>query len=256
MPAIAVPRGAPQGRARMTANPDGWMRLLQREGLRADIGITVVGASKAGGRLGPELLEYRNPLIGHGAAFVEVGTAQRLEFLFQPADAHAQRDTPARQHIKRCDDFRGQNRVAVGQDQHRRNQAQPFRRTRHHAENGEGLQRVPATGMSAVKRVGIDRLAFDRKDNVVRDHRRVKAKPLAFACQSEHAVSRGGGTARREVEAIAHDLSSLQHLDDPGRRSGSLAMLTALRTMYSGGDLPWESPLRKLSAKGWKRSPT
>ena len=47
-------------------------------------------------------------------------------------------------------------------------------------------------------------MALDREDDVVRDHRRVQAQPLAFARQGENAVARRGRAAGREIKAVAH----------------------------------------------------
>jgi hypothetical protein len=41
------------------------MSASRGEGFAADIGVLVEAAIEARGRLGPELLEYGNPLIGH-----------------------------------------------------------------------------------------------------------------------------------------------------------------------------------------------
>src|SRR6202040_4308058 len=74
----------------MPADPDRRVGLLHREGFAADIGVLVEAAIEARGRLGPELLEYGNPLIGHRAARIEGWAVQRLEFFLQPAGADAQ----------------------------------------------------------------------------------------------------------------------------------------------------------------------
>src|SRR5215471_8998057 len=81
MPAVAMPGGAPQGGPRMAPDPDRRMRLLHREGLAADIGVAVEAAIEAGGRLRPQLLEDRNPLIGHRTPRSEGGAVQRFELL-------------------------------------------------------------------------------------------------------------------------------------------------------------------------------
>src|SRR5262245_56084922 len=79
MPAIAVPRRPAQRGARMAADPDRRMGLLQRERFGADVGVAVELSLEARRRGGPELLEDREPLVGHRAAPVEVGAVQRLE---------------------------------------------------------------------------------------------------------------------------------------------------------------------------------
>jgi hypothetical protein len=73
----------------MPADPDRRVGLLHREGFAADIGVSVEAAIEAGGRLGPELLEYCDPLVDHRAARIEGGAVQRFEFFLQPADADA-----------------------------------------------------------------------------------------------------------------------------------------------------------------------
>ena len=57
---------------------------------------------------------------------------------------------------------------------------------------------------------------WTREDDVVRDHRRVQAQPLAFACQGENAAARSGRAAGREIEAVAHSAGSLFHSRQPG----------------------------------------
>jgi hypothetical protein len=188
----------------MPADPDRRVRLLHREGFAADIGIAVEATVEAGGRLRPELLEDRDPLVGHRAARLEGGAVQRLEFLLQPAGADAQRHAAAGQDIQRGDHFRGQHRIAVWQNQYGSDQPQPLRRTGHHAKNREGLQRIADARVLAVHCVGVSRPALDREDDVVGDHRRVQAQPLALARQRENAVARGGRAASGEIEAIAH----------------------------------------------------
>ena len=215
-PCRAVRRSAAR---RMAADPDRRMRLLQREGFAADVGIAVELAVEAGGRLRPELLEDRDPFVGHRAAPLEVGAVQRLELLLQPADADAQRDPSAGQDIERGHHLRRQHRVAIGQHQHGGDEAQPLRRAGHHAQDGEGLQRVAAAGMLAVQRVGIGRLAFDREDDVVGDHGGVQPQPLAFARQREDAVARGGRAAGGEIEAVAHRVGSVSLLERPKGRA-------------------------------------
>src|SRR5262245_2911797 len=81
MPAVAMPGGASERGTGMPTDPDRWVRLLQRERFAADIGVAVETAIKAGGRLRPELLEDRDPFIGHRTARLEGGAVQRLEFL-------------------------------------------------------------------------------------------------------------------------------------------------------------------------------
>ena len=130
------------------------------KGSAADVGIAVELAGEAGGRAGPELLEDRDPFVGHRAAPVEIGAVQRLELLLQPADADAQRDPSAGQDIQRRHHLRRQHRVAIGQHQHGGDEAQPLRRAGHHAQDGEGLQRVAAAGMLAVQRCKDRRTCF------------------------------------------------------------------------------------------------
>jgi hypothetical protein len=50
---------------------------------------------------------------------------------------------------------------------------------------------IAAAGMLAIDGVGIGRLAFHRKDDVVGNHGGVQSQALAFACQGEDAVVTG-----------------------------------------------------------------
>src|ERR1700719_2721920 len=78
----------------MPADPDRRVGVLHGEGFAGDIGVLVEAAIEARGRLGPELLEYGNPLIGHRAARIEGWAVQRLEFFLQPAGADAKVSRP------------------------------------------------------------------------------------------------------------------------------------------------------------------
>src|SRR5580704_7298980 len=92
----------------MPTDPDRRVGLLHREGFAADISVLVEAAIEARGRLGPELLEYGNPLIGHRAARTERWAVQRLEFFLKPAGADAQGEPAAGQDIQRGHHLRGQ----------------------------------------------------------------------------------------------------------------------------------------------------
>ena len=215
-PCRAVRRRAARG---VAADPYRGMGLLQRERFGADVGIAVELAGEAGGRAGPELLEDRDPFVGHRAAPVENGAVQGLELLLQPADADPERDPSAGQNIQRRHHLRRQHRVAIGQHQDGGDEAQPLRRAGHHAQDGEGFQRVAAAGMLVVQGVRIGGLAFHREDDVVRDHGGVKPQALAFTGQREDACACGGGAARGEVEAVAHRVGSVSLLERPKGRA-------------------------------------
>src|SRR5580693_7669969 len=87
VPAIAMPGRTSQRGPRMPTDPDRRVRLLHREWFAADIRILVKTTIEAGGRLGPELLEDRDPFISHRTARLEAGAVQRLELFPQPAGA-------------------------------------------------------------------------------------------------------------------------------------------------------------------------
>ena len=82
MPAIAMPGGAAQGGAGMPTDPDWRVRLLHGKRFAANIGVSIEPAIEAGGRPGPELLEDRDPFVGHGAALIEGRTVECLKFFF------------------------------------------------------------------------------------------------------------------------------------------------------------------------------
>ena len=189
------------------------------KGSAADVGIVVELAGEAGGRAGPELLEDRDPFVGHGAAPVEIGAVQRLEFLLQPADADAQRDPSAGQDIERRHHLRRQHRVAIGQHQHRGDEAQPLRRAGHHAQDGEGFQRVAAAGMLAVQRCRDRRTCFPPGRRRGPRSSRSAAPAARLRAPARGRRARGGGAAGGEVEAVAHRVGSVSLLERPKGRA-------------------------------------
>jgi len=81
MPAVAVPRYTPEGRAAVAADPDRWMRLLY--GLRqAPEALEAIELAAEGRRiLRPQRLEDTEVFVADGAAAIEVGGAERGELL-------------------------------------------------------------------------------------------------------------------------------------------------------------------------------
>src|SRR4029453_1953223 len=90
MPAVAQARHPAQRGLAVTADPDGRMRLLHRRGQAPDGLEAIEFARERRGAFGPEPLHDADVLVAHAAPTIEVGRAERLEFLAQPThpDAH------------------------------------------------------------------------------------------------------------------------------------------------------------------------
>jgi hypothetical protein len=154
--------------------------------------------------IGLAVLTYRRePFAPVAADLVEIDPGDG-EVVGELSPADAKVEPAAGQDIQRGRHLRGQHRIAVWQYQHGGDEPQPLGCTSYHAEDREGLQRIADARVLAIHRVGVGGPALDRKDDVVRDHRRVQAQPLAFACQGENALARRGRAACREIEAVAH----------------------------------------------------
>src|SRR6516164_5056621 len=237
----------------MPANPDQRVRPLDREGFAADIGVMVEAAVEAGGRLGPQLLEDRDPLIGHGTPRIERGAVQRLEFLLQPAGADTQSEPAAGQDIERGRHFRCQHRIAIGQYQHRGNEPQPLRCTRHNAEDRERFQGIAHARVLTIQRVGVGGLAFDREDDVVGDHRRIQSQLLAFPCQGENTLARRSRSAGGEIKAITHSDGSLSNRcrNSPISAAPSIRRRECARSR-EGARPTYQSP--SMTSNGWVTS--
>src|SRR5688500_9118583 len=95
MPAVAEARRPPQRGLRVAADPDGGMGLLHRLRQTLDGIEAVERALERGRAFRPQRLEDAQVLVADGATTVEVGGAERLELLAQPAYAHPHRHPPA-----------------------------------------------------------------------------------------------------------------------------------------------------------------
>ena len=84
-PAVAVAGGAADGRAGVSANPDGRVRLLRWLGRKSAAGNLVELAIEGRGIAGPQLLVQLDVLIGNRAAPGVAVQAQGLELFLHPA---------------------------------------------------------------------------------------------------------------------------------------------------------------------------
>ena len=73
----------------MAADPDGGVGALDGFGLKDDVGELDVLAVKGGVVGGPEFDEGLEVFVGYGAALLEGGGVEEVEFLLHPADAGA-----------------------------------------------------------------------------------------------------------------------------------------------------------------------
>src|SRR5581483_11270610 len=112
---------APGGRLRVTADDDRYSAVLDRLRVAARV---LEGHELTGVRL------VRRPQGAHGA-YVLLGpsdtlrerNADRLELLGEPADADAERQPSARQHVDRCALLCEDDGVALRKDENARRQA-------------------------------------------------------------------------------------------------------------------------------------
>src|SRR6266511_5551244 len=117
MPPIAEARHATQRGLAVTAHPDRRMRLLHRRGQALYRLEPIEFARERGRAFGPERLHDAYVLVAHAAPAIEVGRAEGLELLAEPAHPPPHRDAPVRQHVDGREHLRDDHRVPVGNDQ-------------------------------------------------------------------------------------------------------------------------------------------
>src|SRR5499433_3962225 len=204
MPAVSQTRRSPQGDLAVSAYPDRWMRLLHRGG-QALQSVEAVEASREGSRaLRPERLHDADVLVADRAAAIEVGRAQGLELLAQPAHADAHGDASLREHVDGGEHLCGDHGIPVRHDHDARDQAEPLRLARDESHEGELLEGITLPREGAGDRVGIPRVDGHWEDDVVRDHHRAEAHGLAALHERLERFGSGRLTAGRKVEAVAH----------------------------------------------------
>src|SRR6266700_290986 len=89
MPAIAETRRPAQRGLAVTAHPDRRMGLLHRRGQALYRLEPIEFARERGRAFGPERLHDADVLVAHAAPAIEVGGAEGLKFLAEPARAHS-----------------------------------------------------------------------------------------------------------------------------------------------------------------------
>src|SRR5260370_35148203 len=95
------------------------MRLLHRLGLEDDVVEPDMLTGEARLAVGPEFEKRLDVFVGDLAARCEIRRLDGLEFLFQPAGADAQDETPTGQHVAGLQHFGRQYRGAMRTAQHR-----------------------------------------------------------------------------------------------------------------------------------------
>ena len=152
----------------------------KRPGVRGDV-------------LRPRRLDRRQVVVGDGAPTVE-RDADRLELLLRPADADAHDEPAPAQLIHAGQRPRRVQRMAVGDDDHRRADLDAARDAGEPAQRGEGL----------VERRRVARLDVGRDGHVVGRHQEVIPEPLGDLDPSAEPLRRGAGAEVDEVDADFH----------------------------------------------------
>ena len=204
MPAVTERDDAAKRGRRDAADPDRRMRLLQRLGLRAGAGDAVELALDARLTLGPHGLEHAQGLVGGAAAPREVD-AEDLQLLAPPADADADDEPAARQHIDGREHLRHRHGMPVAEDEYRAADARLRRHHRQRAEHGHRLEvghlRRDRKAAPAARIVGIRRR---RNHDVIADPERGEVARLGLAREREqrvatHAGRDGGGNVNADL---------------------------------------------------------
>src|SRR5262249_40405271 len=105
-------RGAPGSELGVSADDDRDARLLHRLRVRLELPPAEELARERLGLVLPERADCAHALGGAGGALLR-RNAEGLELPFEPADADAERDAAAREHVEGRDFLRDVQRVAL-----------------------------------------------------------------------------------------------------------------------------------------------
>ena len=157
VPAVALLDGAPERRLRVAADHDGRRRLLDGLGMRLDA-LEGGEAAAIGGRgLRPDGADRREVLVGDAAALLERG-AEGAELRLEIAHADAEDEAAIRHDVERGQLLREDQRIALGQDDDPRAEADPARVRGQEGERDDGVDDAIA-GRRAARAAPGDRAA-------------------------------------------------------------------------------------------------
>ena len=208
VPAVTELGDAPEGARRVAADPDrdGALRGLRRHAERLEAHEL---APVAHALVAPARLHDADRLVTPGPA-PRVGHAEELDLLLHPADAGAQDDAARRQVVERRQHLRGEDRMAMGQNQHGRAEPDALGHARDESQRDQGLQEAGGRGQRKVagRVIGIARRDRVRNDDMVAGPERVVAESLHTPRELPQHVARGGGAVDGQVTTDLHDQSS------------------------------------------------
>jgi hypothetical protein len=129
---------------------------------------------------------------------------QGLELFAQPAHPDADRQAALRQHVGRGQHFRGQHRVAVGQDHDAGDQAQAPGEAGDEGQQRQLFEGIAMAGEGAAEGVGVLRAYLGREHHMVGDDRRMKPQRLAAPDEGLQGFGCRGLAAGRQIESEFH----------------------------------------------------
>ena len=118
---------------------------------------------------GPEFAERADIFVGDPAALGVIRRLEIFEFFFHPTDADADDHPAAGKHIQTRQHLGGHDGIAVGQDHHAGDEANPLGRAGEKTHGHQSFQMVTRAGIFAVDRVRIRHRDIGRHDHVVGD---------------------------------------------------------------------------------------
>ena len=156
VPTVADPGGPPEGRVGLPADVDGRMGSLNRLGEHLTFVQGVDLALVGGLFVAPERTQDLDVLIGARTAVLP-RHLESVEFFFEPTDADPQVNPTRREPVQGGDLFGGVDRIALGEQQHRRAQSHRLRTGRQVGEGHHRFEqaRTGRCGDLPVRRIGV-----------------------------------------------------------------------------------------------------
>ncbi len=178
-------------------------------------------AVEARGVVAPQGPQHLEVLVGAGPPAVP-GDVHRLELLGQPPDAHPEVDPAARQPVHGRDLLGHVDRVALGEEQHRRPQSDPVGLGGEEGEGGQGLEQArPRRGRdAAVLGVGVGGGVVVEEHDVLADPQAVDPPLVALGAERGEELGGGERVGRRHPQVEVHGVGSVRTRRTAPRRPG------------------------------------
>ncbi len=209
MPAVTQLDHPPQGAGSVAADQDGDCLprgLREAPDLVERDELPLVGCPL----LAPALFHDPDGLVTKCPALGE-GPPEGRDLFLHPAHAHPQDQPSAREMIQGGEHLRRENRVAVGEDEDRGPQLDPFGDPGDQRECGQWLKEVCRGGERELAGVAVRVARADRvgDDDVVADPEGVVPERLHPLGEGDDVPARGDGTERGQVAPEFHEPYSL-----------------------------------------------